>query len=207
MQIAKQADTAIGKEKLAVCPGETRGDRTCTMKGYRVCLQLLDATGLPIIFGDGLNWWQWSNQTKVEWDDEIRQEGGDHWCTCGVCTAEAIGRFGCDRLSINCAATDRAWIVQAADFQPNEFAPLKKCFEDQCSGAAAAAERLFSMRKVKLGGLSATNNFNASFFALALLSAMSVMGVLQLRRSIVPERMQLWHANTEEDAAFMFPLE
>merc|ERR1719440_54332 len=61
---------------------------------------------------DGLDWWEWSTQPKGKkaWMKGILNTGGHRWCTCALCTSEAVDRFGCDNLDIQCNATDVAFI-------------------------------------------------------------------------------------------------
>merc|ERR1719491_246651 len=118
------------KRELKPCMGDTRlhkGKPLCQHHGYRYCMRLMDGDK-PYIFGgregenstereedvngDGLDWWEWSTQPqhKEEWMASILKTGGHHWCTCALCTAEAVDRFGCDALDIDCDATDMAFI-------------------------------------------------------------------------------------------------
>lgn len=133
----------FAKHPLAVCPGESRGDHKCNQGSYRVCLQLLNPDGTPKILGKGLNWWQWSNQTDVQWDDAMQASGGDHWCSCGLCVAEAVQKFGCKSLQIQCDATDLAF-VEAAPTADSAYQPLKDCILQKCSSAGGKTTRLYS---------------------------------------------------------------
>merc|ERR1712066_789843 len=62
---------------------------------------------------------------------EILGNGGDSWCTCACCTAEVIGKVGCEAMEFNCDATDLSFIMAdtTADWEP-----LRQCLRTQCPG-------------------------------------------------------------------------
>jgi len=144
--------------KLAPCLGDTRFKKhghanTCQHLGFRFCMRLTDGDG-PYIFGDrdsenstereedvnkdGLDWWEWSTQPKdrASWMKGILDTGGHSWCTCALCTSEAVDRFGCDNLDIQCDATDVAFIRYRVEHDHHDVLKSgyeclkKKCGED-----------------------------------------------------------------------------
>jgi len=117
------------KRELKPCLGDTRYKKNiCQHMGFRFCMRLVNDDGSPYIFGDrdgensterdedvnedGLDWWEWSTQPqhKDSWLAGIVKTGGHRWCTCALCTSEAVDRFGCENLDIQCDATDVAFL-------------------------------------------------------------------------------------------------
>lgn len=141
------------KRELAPCMGDTRFKNKqpiCQHLGFRFCMRLMDGNK-PYIFGDresensterkedvnkdGLDWWEWSTQPKGKdaWMKGILQTGGHHWCTCALCTSEAVDRFGCDNLDITCNATDVAFIRYRVEHDHHDV--LKsgwECLKKKC---------------------------------------------------------------------------
>lgn len=133
-------------DDLATCPGESRKDGKCDHSSFRVCVQLLDSGGKPKILGDDMNWWQWSKQTDIQWDAAMRDAGGDSWCVCSLCIAEAITKFGCDHINIDCKATDGTFVMGAANIDP-AYESLTSCVKQKCPDIATSPilPRLYSM--------------------------------------------------------------
>jgi len=141
------------KRELEPCLGDTRFKNkkpVCQHLGFRFCMRLMDGDK-PYIFGDrasenstereedvnkdGLDWWEWSTQPqhKDSWMKGILATGGHHWCTCALCTSEAVDRFGCDNLDITCNATDVAFIRYRVEHDHHDV--LKsgwECLKKKC---------------------------------------------------------------------------
>lgn len=145
------------KRELKPCSGDTRYKQpVCQHLGFRFCMRLVKDNDEPYIFGDaenstetdedvngdGLDWWEWSTQpqNKDAWLAGIVKTGGNHWCTCALCSAEAVTRFGCDNLDIKCDATDVAFIRYRVEhdhhdvLKPGWECLKKKCGEDYQQG-------------------------------------------------------------------------
>jgi len=144
------------KRELKTCHGDTRfnkkwGKAVCQHLGFRFCMRLITDEGKPYLFGDrasensteqeedlngdGLDWWEWSTQPqhKDSWLKGIVDTGGTHWCSCALCTSEAVDRFGCDNLDIQCDATDMAFIRYRVEHDKHMV--LKsglECLEKKC---------------------------------------------------------------------------
>lgn len=146
------------KAQLKPCMGDTRFGKKkehnkpiCQHLGFRFCMRLITDGGEPYLFGDaasenstekvedinsdGLDWWEWSTQPqhKKSWIQGIKDTGGNHWCTCALCTSEAVDRFGCDKLDIQCDATDMAFIRYRVEHDGHKV--LKsglECLEQKC---------------------------------------------------------------------------
>lgn len=142
-KISKKVKFSSGE--LEKCPGETRDSNKCDHGSFRACVKLLDSGGEPLVFGDGLNWWQWSKNTDIQWDQAMRDAGGSHWCVCTLCIAEAVKRFGCDKVHFDCGATDGVFVM-AAPFIDPVYAPLASCLKKKCPSIAASPPRLYSLR-------------------------------------------------------------
>lgn len=149
-------DSGAEKEVLKPCLGDTRfakdGDKPiCQHLGFRFCMRLITDDGDPYIFGDrasenstekiedvnkdGLDWWEWSTQPdgKEEWLNGIVATGGTHWCTCALCTSEAVERFKCENLDIKCDATDMAFIRERVEVDKHMvLAPALQCLKEKC---------------------------------------------------------------------------
>lgn len=154
-------------EVLDVCLGDSRIDKNkgkCQWRGFRVCLKLLNDDNSPYLFGkynpkidtydttsgkkisdpneDGLDWWEWSTQPehKDSWIEGMNKTGGHHWCACALCTAEAVTRFGCDKLDIKCDSSDIAFLRERVEtdnktvLQPALDCLYKKCGADAQEG-------------------------------------------------------------------------
>merc|ERR1719446_505870 len=100
------AYAATGEEStVAVCPGESDryGDHKCNHdETHRVCAKLLDEQSKPLNWGTGGNFWQITNQESMQWDQKIRENGGDSWCICMWATAKLIKKAGCENVHISC---------------------------------------------------------------------------------------------------------
>jgi len=149
-------DSGAEKQVLAPCLGDTRfpedNDKPiCQHLGFRFCMRLVTDKGEPYIFGgresensteriedvnkDGLDWWEWSTQPdgKKDWLKGIVATGGNKWCTCALCTSEAVERFGCDNLDIQCNATDMAFIRDRVEEDKHMvLAPGLECLKKKC---------------------------------------------------------------------------
>jgi len=150
-------DSGAKKQVLKPCFGDTRfekddGDKPiCQHLGFRFCMRLITDKGDPYIFGDtdsenstekiedknedGLDWWEWSTQPdgKKDWLDGIVKTGGTHWCTCALCTSEAVDRFGCDNLDIQCDGTDMAFIRDRVEEDDHMvLSSGLKCLKKKC---------------------------------------------------------------------------
>jgi hypothetical protein len=87
---------------------------------------------------DGLDWWEWSTQPehKDAWIAGMKKQGGEHWCACALCVSEAVDRFGCDKLDIQCNATDIAFLRKRVEkdgkkvLKSNLECLYKKCGKD-----------------------------------------------------------------------------
>lgn len=144
------------ESKLDTCLGDTRYD-TCQTLGYRVCLRFLNDDDTPYLFGtydpdvdkidktsgkkisdpneDGLDWWEWSTQPehKDSWIDGIVKTGGHHWCACSLCSAEAVTRFGCDKLDIKCESSDIAFLRERVEKENKTvLKPALDCLYEKC---------------------------------------------------------------------------
>lgn len=157
-------DSGAKKQVLKPCMGDTRFKKKdghqpgCQHLGFRFCMRLITDEGKPYIYGDvdsenkteviedvnkdGLDWWEWSTQPdgKKEWLKGIVKTGGHNWCTCALCTSEAVDRFGCDNLDIQCDATDMAFIRERVEKDKHMVLKSgleclkKKCGEDYQKG-------------------------------------------------------------------------
>jgi hypothetical protein len=91
---------------------------------------------------DGLDWWEWSLQQggetedggdKEGWIKEIASTGGHHWCACAGCASEAVERFGCDNLDIQCNATDVAFLrFRVEHDKKEEDKHIWECLKQKC---------------------------------------------------------------------------
>lgn len=163
--------------RLAECPGETRASHKCDQASFRVCLRLLDDQHSPLVFGHEQNWWQWSKQTDIQWDDAMRARGGDHWCSCGLCVTEAVEEFGCEKMDIQCDATDLAF-ADAAPSIDAAYAPLKACVQKKCPAKLGGASRLYNNFPVVPGDHSAVTY---SIMA-GICAGLVIMGVVTWHR-------------------------
>jgi len=151
-------DSGAEKQVLKPCIGDTRehvtwddGKAICQHLGFRFCMRIITDEGEPYIFGhrdsenkteriedldkDGLDWWEWGTQPdgKEDWLKGMRKTGGNKWCACALCTSEAVDRFGCDKLDIQCDATDMAFIRERVE--KDKHMVLKsglECLEKKC---------------------------------------------------------------------------
>jgi hypothetical protein len=126
----------------------------CQKLGFRFCMRIVNKDKSPYIFAprkdensterkedineDGLDWWEWSTQPqhKASWLKAIQDTGHGRWCTCALCTSEAVAEFGCDNLDIDCAATDMAFIRYRVEHDKHMVLKdgldclIKKCGKD-----------------------------------------------------------------------------
>lgn len=154
------------KTGLEKCKGDTRtfpgvDKGMCQHLGYRVCLRFLNEDDSPYLFGtydkdidkidktsgkkisdpngDGLDWWEWSTQPehKDSWMKGIIKTGGHHWCACSLCTAEAVTRFGCDKLDIKCESSDIAFLRERVEKENKTvLKPALECLYKKCGADA-----------------------------------------------------------------------
>merc|ERR1719446_1992099 len=72
---------------------------------------------------------------RYEWWTELTRNEGDSRCVGVDSTTLLINKVGCDKVKINCAATDRAFVFMKD--QPStpgltSLAPAKECIEKKC---------------------------------------------------------------------------
>jgi len=126
-----QQRTMLDTHALARCPGENRSqDGTCRIDGGYVCVKMLNEDGQPLILGDShKDWWEITGQAAIKWDQQIRDNKGDSWCTCALCTSEVIEQIGCDSMPIQCDATNVGDVfgVSLPGYRALEECLMKKC--------------------------------------------------------------------------------
>lgn len=107
----------------------------------QVCLQLLDARGVVLDWGRE-NFWDITNRKNAMWDNQIRSNGGDSWCTPLSLFAKLIQKVGCKNVQIRCAATDIGWVMKESYwekeyteslFEDVDFAGARECVRQLCA--------------------------------------------------------------------------
>lgn len=149
------------------------GDGTCTRNNELICIQLLDKSARPLTwstqlltiedheaYGDdynmealpksgeigSFNFWEITGQTKWQWDQEIRDNGGDSSCIDIWNLGLLVDTVGCDNLRIRCDAMNltkvtlkyrvgsfgrsQGWLQDNNHFQ--NVAPGRICLLEQC---------------------------------------------------------------------------
>jgi len=205
-------------EVMQPCLGDSRTKvmkGKCQHLGYRVCLRFLKDDDTPFLFGkynpeidkidktsgkkisdpneDGLDWWEWSTQpeNKDSWIEGMVKTGGHHWCACALCTAEAVTRFGCDKLDIKCDSSDIAFLRERVEkenktvLKPGLDCLYKKCGSDaqkgwpivgkDCGGKGCA--RLYEDGASHVKSLRPESHSRGSF-AFAAISCAVAIGIL-----------------------------
>lgn len=125
------------EEEVEVCPGDTRGDFKCNHdETHRVCAKLVDTSGgtcTPQLWGDK-DFWELTNQTSVEWKDDVCNEPnpGEYWCICMWATAKLINQVGCDNITIKCDATSIKHIMQSTSDGNDNLDEEHACLRQKC---------------------------------------------------------------------------
>jgi len=129
---------------VGVCPGESAryGDHKCDHdQTHRVCATLLDGQGAPLAWGSKGDFWQITGQKAFQWDDQIRENGGDSWCICMWATARLISMVGCENVHINCAATDVAYVEGNYEDGGVDLHPANECLKKKCPSGIAPMQK------------------------------------------------------------------
>jgi hypothetical protein len=117
----------MGDNNLSVCPGETRGPKTCDRDDtHRVCLSVRDT---PFFEATG----------QTDWCGEegrCPSLAEPAWCVCKWALARYVQEVGCDAVKLKCDATDVRHLLEGPDTDAGTpLAGAKACVRQQCGDA------------------------------------------------------------------------
>ena len=127
--------STVGVLGLEPCLGDTRGDRRCNKDPtHRVCAKIGTAS---------TSFWHFTGQPS--WCNTVGHYGGAYgsqprcpasqptWCICKWALAKWIHGEGCDRVEIDCGATDVCNLRQSYVDYTVDLTDARACVEQKCA--------------------------------------------------------------------------